>query len=106
MAEKMRQMVSMELDDEDKLDAPMPMPMSNKPDFPYGLRISLTEKELDKLNLDHKSAEIGGIVHGHFMGRITSVSENENSDGQRCCVEMQIEDLAIESEDEENAESD
>ena len=35
----------MELDDEDKLDAIMPIPMDNKPDFPYGLRICLTEKE-------------------------------------------------------------
>ena len=95
-------MVSMELDDEDKLDAIMPIPMDNKPDFPYGLRICLTEKELDKLELDHSDAIVGGMVHGHFMAKITSVSMTE-TDGEKCCrVELQIEDLSIESEDEEN----
>jgi hypothetical protein len=96
-------MQSMELDDEDKLDAPMPIAMPDKPDFPYGLRICLSEKELAKLNLDVPEAEhIGGIVHGHFMARVTSVSTDQR-DGETCCrVELQIEDLAIESEDTEN----
>ena len=51
MAGWSKQMVSMELDDEDKLDAPMPIKMPNKPDFPYGLRICLNEKELKKIGL-------------------------------------------------------
>lgn len=97
-------MKSMEMDDESKLDAIMPIPMSTKPDFPYGLRICLCEKEFAKLELDPADAVVGGMVHGHFMARITSVSasEHEGSDGSSCRVEMQIEDLAIESEDEEN----
>lgn len=96
-------MQSMELDDEDKLDAIMPLPMSSQPDFPYGLRISLSEKELEKLNLDIPSAEqIGGICHGHFLARITSIS-TEQRDGKTCCrAELQIEDLSIEGEDQEN----
>jgi hypothetical protein len=94
----------MELDDEDKMDALMPIAMPEKPDFPYGLRISLTEKEMAKLHLVHEVAEVGGTVHGHFMARVTSVSATE-SDGANCCrIELQIEDLDIESEDEENGE--
>lgn len=97
-------MKSMELGDEDKLDTLMPIAMPDKPDYPYGLRICLTEKEFEKLGLDHADAEVGGMCHGHFMARITSVSASEGDGGKTCRVEMQIEDLAIESEDEENDE--
>jgi hypothetical protein len=95
-----QKMVSLELDDEDKLDALMPIPMEERPEFPYGLRISLTHTEMEKLNLDPDEAEVGGIVHGHFMARVTCVNISED-----CCrIELQIEDLEIESEDEENEE--
>lgn len=99
----MRVMKSMELNDESKLDAVMPISMPDKPDYPYGLRISLTNEELDKLDLDKADAEVGGTIHGFFMARITSVSENEVNGGEKCCrIELQIEDLGIESEDQEN----
>lgn len=95
-----QKMTSMELDDEEKLDAMLPIPMPDKPEFPYGLRITLTHIEMEKLGLDSEEAEIGGIVHGHFMARVTCVNAQED-----CCrVELQIEDLEIESEDEENEE--
>jgi hypothetical protein len=98
----MRVMKSMELDDEDKLDTAMPIAMPDKPDYPYGLRITLTDKELAKLDLDHKDAEVGGTVHLFAMARITSVSENNTGNGDKCCrIELQIEDLGIESEDAE-----
>lgn len=94
-------MKSMELDDEDKIDACLPMPCA-RPDFPYGLRISLSEKEFAKLGIDPADAVDGGIFHGHFMARVCSVS-SETRDGEMTCrVEAQIEDLAIESEDDEN----
>ena len=95
-------MQSMELDDEDKLDAVTPLPMADKPDFPYGLKICITEKELRKLKLDASDAVVGGTCHGHFMARITCFSA-EQRDGDDCYrIEMQIEELAIESEDAEN----
>ena len=100
-----RTMTSMELDDEDKLDAVQPIAMPDKPDFPYGLRISLTEKEIEKLGIDHSEAFVGGMVHGFFMARVTSVSSEKRDDKECCRIELQIEDLGLESEDEENAES-
>lgn len=103
----MYQMVDMEMDDEDKMDLAVPMPdKPNVPEYPWGLRICLTEKELQKLGLDTAEAFVGGMVHGHFMARVTSVSANETTEGQQRRVEMQIEDLCIESEDEENEEAD
>lgn len=99
---KPRQMTSMELDDEDKMDAVMPIAMPVGPDYPFGLRICLTEKEFTKLGLDPSEACVGGMVHGHFMARITSVSADDTTNGSSCRCEMQIEDLNIESEDAEN----
>jgi hypothetical protein len=103
----MRVMSSMELTDEEQLDATCPMPMSNKPKWPYGLRVCLTKAELEKLRLDPSVAFVGGIVHLHAIARITSVSANEyeNAQGETVSeprIELQIEDMAIESEDEEN----
>ena len=102
---KLNPMISMEMDDEDKLDAVQPIPMDRKPDFPYGLRIHLTEKEFAKLNLDPADAVSGGIVHLHALARISHVSASDGDGGACCRVEMQIEDLAIESQDEENEEN-
>jgi hypothetical protein len=95
-------MVDMELDDEDKLDANGPYPLPSKPDYPYGLQICLTHKEFEKLGLDPSEAFVGGICHLHALARITSVSANDGASGASCRVEMQITNLAIESEDEEN----
>lgn len=100
----MIQLKDMELDDEDKLDTAMPIP-TNRPDYPWGLKICITEKEFEKLGLDPSAAEVGGYVHGHFMGCITSVSSEQRDSGDTCRVEIQIEKLAIESEDEEDEES-
>lgn len=95
-------MADMELDDEQKLDAVCPMPMPDKPKYPYGLRICLTEAEFEKLKLDAAEAFVGGIVHGHFMAKITDVSASDTEHGSRSRVELQITQLCIESEDEEN----
>lgn len=96
----MRKMVSMELDDEDKLDGRQPIPMPNKPDYPYGLRISLTHSELEKLGLE-PDCDVGDTVHMVAMGRVTSISISEGEDNSNCRVEIQIEKLAVEDEDHE-----
>lgn len=103
----LRPMVSMEWDDEDKGEAIQAFPaLADQPDYPYGLRISLTEKELAKLGSDGSECFVGGILHIHALGRITSVSSTDGEMGKNCRVEVQLEDLAIESEDSENAEED
>lgn len=93
----------MELDDEDKLDAAMPIQMADKPNYPYGLCFCLTDKELAKLELDPHDAIEGGIIHIHALARIKHVSHTDDSTTGKCSrIECQIEDLSIESEDEEN----
>ena len=91
-------MISMELDDEDILDAIMPFPMPDKPKYPYGLRICLTEKELEKLDLE-ADCNVGDIIDLRAFARVTSVSSNEMENGKCCCrVELTLEELAVENE--------
>lgn len=103
-------MKSMEMDDEDMMDmaCPMPIDLKNRPKFPWGLKICLTQSEVDKLEIDPEDAFVGGIVHLHALARITSVSCEQTEGGPSCRIELQIEDMALplESEDEENAMAD
>ena len=85
-------LVDMELDDEDKLDAVMPIP-TEAPEYPFGLRISLTHRELEKLGLSC-DCEIGDVIDLRAFAVVTSVSMSEN----HARVELQIEKLAVENE--------
>lgn len=104
----MHMMKDMELEDEEVLDCPAPADCE-RAKYPYGLRISLTEKELEKLDIDPDEAFVGGICHLHALAKITSVSKNETQDAdgdphENCRIELQICAMAVESEDEENDE--
>lgn len=75
---------------------PMPeMPMG--PEFPYGLRICLTDAELSKLEMSG-DCEIGDMIDLRCFARVTSVSKNEGQDGPTCRVELQIENMSCENE--------
>jgi hypothetical protein len=91
-------MLSLEYDDEDTLDAPCPEPLKDKPRYPYGTRICLTEKELKKLDLE-PDCDVGDVIDMRCFGRVTSKSEDERADGEKCCrIEIQIEEIALEDE--------
>ena len=89
-------LVDMEMDDEDQLDHPMPIAAPRAQD-PYGLRICLTHKELEKLGLD-SDCEIGDMIDMRCFATVTSVSKNDSSDGPSCRVELQIEKMSVENE--------
>lgn len=86
-------MVDMELSDDDVLDAIMPIPMADKPKYPCGLRICLTDAELDKLGLE-ANCNRGDIIDLRAFAEVTSVSSGEY--GSR--VELQIQKLSLENE--------
>ena len=93
-------LVDMELDDESTLDMAVPE-IAKKPDYPWGLRISLTEKELAKLGLD-ADCDIGDMIDLRAFAVVTSVSKNKRDDGDESVrVELQIEKMAAENELEE-----
>ena len=90
----------MEMDDEDQLDCVCPIPVSEKARYPYGLRICLTHKELEKLGLD-ANCEIGDMIDIRAFACVTSVSVNKTDGGEECRIELQIEKMAVEDEESE-----
>ena len=94
-------MVSLELDDDGKLDTPMPMPMADKPDYPVGLHICLTSAEIAKLEIDPTEATVGGTFMMQGLARITSVSCNDGPDGKCWRIEAQLTDMGILNADDE-----
>lgn len=91
-------LVSMELDDEEKIDFCAPISCA-MPDYPYGLRITLSEKELKKLGM--ATPQVGEYIDLRAFACVKSVSCDETSSGESCRVELQIEKIATENEDEE-----
>lgn len=77
-------------------------PSDWRPNYPYGLSISLTQVELDKLGLSAE-VKVGDMLHLHCMTKVTSVSQSDNeSSGPSCRVELQITHMVGEDEDSEN----
>ena len=94
-------LVDMARDDKPNENAVPAVLSENK--YPYGLQISLSEDELEKLDVDHSDWKVGETFHLHAFAKVTSISENQREDGEKsCCVQLQITHLAGESEDEEN----
>ncbi len=89
-------LVDMEMSDDEKLDTIMPMPM-DRPDYPCGLRISLTEKDLGKLGLN-QDCDIGDMVDIRAFAIVTSMNKYDGPDGACCRVELQIQKMAVENE--------
>src|ERR1700734_2803073 len=101
---KIPAMVSMQLTDEDRKKEGFggPCDTTGGPIYPYGLSISLTQVELDKLGLS-SDVKVGEMLHIHAMSKVTSVSTTENEKfGVQCRIELQITDMVGEDEDSEN----
>jgi len=91
-------LVDMEMDDEDQLDCCCPIPMPERPRYPFGLKICLTHKELPKLGLS-ADCEVGDMIDLRAFACVTSVSINKTEGGEEeCRVELQIEKMAVEDE--------
>lgn len=86
---------SMELTEDESYDAVMPIPMSDKPSYPYGLQICLTKAELEKLGIDMSEAELGGVFHFEAMARITSLNMSSTESGDNIRLEAQITDMGV-----------
>lgn len=82
-------------------------PVASAPLYPYGLCLCLCTDELQKLNLDDEDVEVGDFIHMHVLAKVTSVSKTDTETaGPQCRVELQITNIAAESEDDENEEAD
>lgn len=96
-------LVDMAREEKEINESPLIAVPENK--YPYGLRITLTQEELEKLGVDHSDWEIGATFHLHAFAKVTSISEDEREGGEKtCCVGLQITHLQGENEDEEGEE--
>ena len=95
-------MVSLALDDEEKLDMVQPMKVDSLPEFPYGLRICISQDEMAKLGIDPEDVQVGGYFMAHVYCCITSMSSDKKSDGSEYHrMEAQIEQMEILGDDAE-----
>lgn len=92
-----------EAEKEEAAEAAIPT-ASSMEDYPWGLRICLTETELAKLGFDKGDLEVGDMIHLHAFVTVTSVSENSTDQGTNCRVECTLTHISAEDEDEENEE--
>lgn len=94
---------SMALDEDEQFEYAMPIAADDKPEYPYELRLSLSDKTMAKLGIDPEEAVggVGGMVMIHAMARITSASINQREGEEEPCarVELQIEEMAIDGEE-------
>ena len=68
------------------------MPMADtadQPVYPWGLCITLCDKELEKLKLDC-DCEVGDEITFVVRGEVTSVSQNKSTEGPKSRLELQI----------------
>jgi hypothetical protein len=67
-----------------------------EPDYPYGLRINLNHKGVEKLKLH--GAKVGHKLHLRAHGHVTRVSQSEDmhGNGKHHDVEIQIHKMAVE----------
>lgn len=97
-------MVDMQLTDDEKLDMMMPcIGISDRPDYPYSLKIALTEKELEKLDLK-PDCKPGDVIDLRAFAVVTSVSTEQRDGRDSARIELQIERLSVESEADESTE--
>lgn len=100
MADWGSKMVDMEQHDEDVVrDFPEVSTRPRGPSYPYGLRISLCDADLDKIGLD--MPDVGDTIDLRAFGVVTSVSANDGEFGSSRRVEIQLQKIAVENEDEE-----
>ncbi len=74
------------------------------PKYPYGTTLSLDEKILEKMEVDHSDWKVGDIFHIHALAKVTGIHENETQEGEKCCVNLQLIAIKGESEDAEDEE--
>jgi hypothetical protein len=84
---------SMKMSKKEKKDS-MPTAVSDTPDYPYGLRLSLNDEALKKLGIK-SLPKVGSKMHVLAVGEITSVSQHESAGHEDRHVEIQLHELGV-----------
>lgn len=86
-------MHSMKMSKKEKKDN-MPTAVSDGPDYPYGLRLSLNDDCLKKLGLK-SLPKVGAKMTVHAIGEVVAVSQHESENHDDRHVEIQIHELGV-----------
>lgn len=70
------------------------------PDYPYGLRITLSEDELAKLDLEGECSA-GDMIDLRAFAKVTNVNITDVDGKPRRSIELQIQQIALENEETE-----
>lgn len=75
--------------------------MMSENKYPYGLRISLSQDDLEKLGVDLADFEIGDVFPLDILAKVVGKNANETEGGEaNCCVSLQITHIGAEEESE------
>lgn len=74
----------------------MPCSVDSQPNYPYGLTLRLDSASLDKLGMD-KLPKVGTKVMVQAVGVVTSVSQHESKSNDSRNVEIQLQEMGVES---------
>jgi hypothetical protein len=84
------------------------MPAENT--YPYGLALTLSNEEMEKLGLDCSSEEcqVGNYLHLNALAEVTGYHKSDTGNGEQHTLNLQITHLALEDSEggEEDEESD
>lgn len=93
----MKSLVDMKMSKAQKKDMmPTAVGADSGPDYPYGIRLQLDSGSLDKLGMS-KLPKVGAKVMVHAMGVVTSVSQHESKNNDSRNVEIQLQEMGVES---------
>lgn len=62
--------------------------------YPYGLAISLSQDELEKLDMED-DCDVGDMVRFEAIAKVTCVTKNDTTEGPKMRVELQIVGIAL-----------
>jgi hypothetical protein len=74
----------------------MPCSVDNQPNYPYGTKLHLDSASLDKLGMS-KLPKVGAKVMVSAIGVVTSVSQHESKNNDSRNVEIQLQEMGVES---------
>jgi hypothetical protein len=93
----MMQLHSMKRSKQELKDAESDLASPSEDEYPWGLRVSLEEDQLSKLDVG--SAEPGDVVTVVAQATVKSVSSHEDDDGHsHSSMSLQITDMAVDTE--------
>lgn len=90
-------LVDLALSQEEKHETDMPLVSPGGENYPWGLRLTLTEVELEKLGMSG-DCEVGDMLDIRCFATVCSIAKSDGPTGPTCRIELQVEKMMVENE--------